>query len=241
MTVDEAADELYGAALDEFVPERARLAKELRAAGSRDDADAVAKLRKPTLPAWALNQLARRNRREVDLLLDAGHRLREAQAGVLRGGDRDAFEQARRTEADALARLRAEAGSLLGAGASAAALTQIEQTLRAAAVSEEGRELLARGRFVKPLEPAAGFDVVAGLAGGAPARRQPSGPSRADARRAAHEALREARARLRDAQADARDASGTWTTPAARPSSRSRSHFRVMEGRLGRKRATPKS
>jgi hypothetical protein len=206
VTVDEAADHLYGVPLDEFVPERARLAKELRGAGSRADADAVAKLRKPTLPAWALNQLARGHRRDVDLLLDAGHRLREAQAGVLKGEERDAFERARKTEADALARLRREAATLLGSGASAAALAQVEQSLRAAAVSDEGRELLARGRFVKPLEAATGFDVVAGLAGGAttPARRRE--PPRAEARRAAQAALREARERLREAQAEARDA-----------------------------------
>src|SRR5438132_6785985 len=160
MTVDEAADELYGVALDEFVPERARLAKELRAAGARADADAVAKLRKPTLPAWVLNQLARRNRRDVDLLLDAGHRLRQAQAGVVRGGKRESFEQARQTEADALRRLGREAEKLLRSArgnASDAVLKQIVQGLRAAAVSDEAREQLARGTFVRPPDETSGF------------------------------------------------------------------------------------
>src|SRR5919206_3024702 len=162
MTLDDATDRLYGVALDEFVPERTRLAKELRDAGSREEADVVSKLRKPTLPAWALNQLARSERRDVDLLLDAGHRLREAQAGVLRGAERDAFERARKQEVDAMRRLLREAEAL---GASGATLVQVEQSLRGAAVSEEGRELLARGLFVKPFEGASGFDVVAGLAG----------------------------------------------------------------------------
>ena len=85
MDLDEAIDELYGASLDEFVAERTRLAKELRDAGNREEAQAVAKLRKPNVAAWVLNQLARRNRREIDLLLDAGHRLREAQAGAMAG------------------------------------------------------------------------------------------------------------------------------------------------------------
>src|SRR6266536_1742685 len=98
MSLDEAIDELYGADLDDFVAERARLAKGLREEGDGAGAQTMAKLRKPSVAAWILNQLARRNRREVDLLLDAGHRLREAQAGALSGAERDAFEQARKTE-----------------------------------------------------------------------------------------------------------------------------------------------
>ena len=93
MNLDEAADQLYASSLAEFVSERTRLVKELRAAGKPEDADTLAKFRKPTVGAWVLNQLARRNRREIDLLLDAGHRLREAQAGALGGQDREAFER----------------------------------------------------------------------------------------------------------------------------------------------------
>jgi hypothetical protein len=206
MTLDDATDRLYGVALDEFVPERTRLAKELRDAGNREEADAVSKLRKPTVPAWALNQLARSERRDVDLLLDAGHRLREAQAGVLRGEERDAFERARKTESDALKRLLREAEQLLGGNASAAALNQIRDSLRAAAVSDEGRELLARGRFVKPLEATTGFELVAGLAGSTPPARRKPETGKAEARRRAQEALRDARARLREAEAEARTA-----------------------------------
>jgi hypothetical protein len=203
MTLDDAIDRLYGVALEEFVPERAGLVKELREAGQRDDADAVGKLKKPTVAAFVLNRLAREQRRDVDLLLDAGHRLREAQAGVLQGAERDAFERARKQEVDAMRLLMRAAQSL---GASGATLTQVEQSLRAAAVSEEGRELLARGRFVKPFDAASGFDVVAGLAGNAPAPPRTRAPSRADDRRRAQEALRDARARLREAESEARTA-----------------------------------
>ncbi|MFL6005225.1 MAG: hypothetical protein ACJ744_03140 [Gaiellaceae bacterium] len=203
MTLDEAIDRLYGAALDEFVPERAQLVKELRADGRREDADAVAKLRKPTVAASVLNRLAREHRRDVDLLLDAGHRLREAQAGVLRGAERDAFEKARKQEVDAMRQLLRAAQSL---GASGSTLTQVEQSLRGAAVSEEGRELLARGRFVRPFEAASGFDVVAGLAGDAAAAPRRRSPSKADERKRAQEELQDARARLRAAESEARAA-----------------------------------
>jgi hypothetical protein len=204
MTLDDAIDRLYGVALAEFVPERAQLVKELRAAGQREDADAVGKLKKPTVAASVLNRLAREHRRDVDLLLDAGHRLREAQAGVLRGDERESFERARKQEVDAMRRLLREAESL---GASGSALAQVEQSLRAAAISEEGRELLARGRFVKPFEATSGFDVVAGLAGDAVASPRPRAQAtKSDERRRARDELKDARARLREAESEARTA-----------------------------------
>ena len=100
-------------------------------------------------------------------------------------------------------RLLREAESL---GASGSTLAQVEQSLRAAAVSVEGRELLARGRFVKPFEATSGFDVVAGLAGDAAAPPRRRAPSKADERRRTQEALRDARARLREAESEARSA-----------------------------------
>ena len=161
MDLEVATDELYAAGLDEFVSERSRLAKALREAGRTEDAQAFAKLRKPTVPAWVLNQLSRRSRRDVDLLLDAGHRLREAQAVALAGKEKDEFERARKTERDALRTLNKEAERLLIAergGASASVLNQVGEALRAAAISETGRETLARGRFTEPMR-AEGFDV----------------------------------------------------------------------------------
>ena len=161
MTLDEALDELYGAPLDDFVAERKRLTKRLEG----DEAKELAKARKPNVAAWALNQLARRERRDVDLLLDAGHRLRQAQAGVLHGAEKAAFEDARRKEGDALRRLTKAAERLLResrGSAGASALGRIGDGLRAAAITEEGRELLARGRFVEPPQ-LTGFDAFAGI------------------------------------------------------------------------------
>lgn len=204
--LEQAADELYGADLADFVQVRARLAKELRAAGKGADADALAKLRKPSVAAWTLNQLARRCRRDVDLLLDAGHRLREAQAGVMRGSGKASFERSRKTEQEALQRLLREAEGMLEArgNASANVLNQVRESLRTAAISTSGRELLARGRFVEPSR-AEGFDIVGELAGTAgpqpPAKH--SRPPRPDDREA-RAALRDARAALRDAEGRSR-------------------------------------
>ena len=186
MTVDAALDELYGAPLEEFVATRNRLAKEL----GGDEGTAFAKLRKPNRAAWVLNQLAREHRRDVDLLLDAGHRLRQA------GLDKEAVDRARATESDALKKLRRDAEQL---GATGQALTQVGESLRAAAVSEEGRELLARGRFTEPLQ-ATGFEAYAGIElpkrRRKPAAKPKPKPRENPARRRAEAELRELEARL---------------------------------------------
>ena len=199
--LDDALDQLYGAAPEEFVAERKRLAKELKADGRDDDAERVAKTRKPTVAAWALNRLARDHRRDVDLLLDSGHRLRQAQAGVLRGDAREAFEQAQRTERETIARLVQEADRLLG-GATAGVLEQIASSLHAAAVSKHGREVLAAGRFTQALT-LEGFDALAGLAPPPSKRSAKPAPSRST------EELKRARAELADAKKRLREAERT--------------------------------
>jgi len=203
MSLDDAADQLYGSSLEDFVGERTRLVKELRAAGEPGDAESLARSRKPTVAAWVLNQLARRNRRDVDLLLDAGHRLREAQASALAGGDREAFARAQKAQSEMLRRLRGDAERLLEktrGGASASIVNQVEQALRASAVSEAGREALARGRFVEP-QRAEGFDVVSQLAGSSSTGKTVARKDAAQSeRREATATLKAARARLREAE-----------------------------------------
>ena len=84
----EALSELFGADPGEFVTIRDRLAKTLRAQGDREEATAVRALRRPTVAAWALNQVARRHPSVVESLLAAVEQARAAQDEVLAGGDR---------------------------------------------------------------------------------------------------------------------------------------------------------
>lgn len=199
MTVDAALDELYGAPLEEFTATRNRLAKEL----GGDEGTAFAKLRKPNRAAWVLNQLAREHRRDVDLLLDAGHRLRQA------GLDKGAVDRARAAENDALKRLARAAEAL---GAHGQALARVNESLRAAAVTEGGRELLARGRFTEPLQ-ASGFEAYAGIE--LPKRKRKAAPKRTDERRRAAAELRDLEQRLQAARAAA-DALAAEVDAAAR-------------------------
>jgi hypothetical protein len=134
--------------------------------------------------------------------------LREAQAGALAGDESSGFESARRAELEARRRLQGNARliSQERGRTSPAVLDQVDESLRAAAISEDGRELLARGRFVEPIR-AEGFDVVSRIAAAAEPRRASSRQAQAQhGRREAEAALEEARSKLREAERAAREA-----------------------------------
>ena len=169
--------ELYGLPLERFVPERNALARELRVAGKRDEAAAVASLRKPSVAARGVNQLARTHRRELCRLFTAGDALSEVQSSVLAGqaGGRDLTE-AQARERDAVSALVEAASALLaaeGLTASASVLERIGETLHAAAFDDDAREPVEQGRLERELRHVglgmgAGADVVA------PPQRKPT-------------------------------------------------------------------
>ena len=213
-SVDSIAEELYGAGLDAFTAQRDAEAKRLRAAGDHEAADEVKALRKPTVSAWAVNRLARTKRKDVDALLDAGHRLREAQRTLLGGGDAAAFERARKAQAAAIERLAGSAEEVLDearGGASAAVLDRVRSTLQAASVGEEGRELLASGRLTTDLAPA-GFEALGALGDLPAGPAKPSGTERRTRIRTLETKLRKAR----DAALEAADAAGAAEAVAQR-------------------------
>jgi len=175
---DDAVGRLFALPLEHFVPERDALAKALRAGGRREEAAAVKALAKPSLPAWALNQLAHGRPEEVGAFLAATERLEAAQGELLAGGDREAWRAAAAELAAATERLLALARGLSDDRSrplSAATLDRVRATLQAMGSDPEARELLRRGRLDREREP--GELGAAFLAGGAPA------PARAPGRR----------------------------------------------------------
>jgi hypothetical protein len=146
------ADELYGLPLREFVPARDALAKRLRSEGRREDAAEVAKLRRPSVGAWAVNQLMRTQRRASGELLEAGDALLEEQAGVLAGRRRAAdLRAAAERHRAAVGALRAQAAGLLderGRGPSAQTLERVGETLHAVSLDPALREDAGAGRLV---------------------------------------------------------------------------------------------
>jgi hypothetical protein len=204
LDVDKELDRLYGVPPEEFVDERRRIERELRAEDRRGEADEVKALPKPTTAAWVVNQLAREKKRDVDRLLAAGERLRTAQRAAVAGKGTSKFDEAREEEAEARRGLTDAAASLLaeqGRKASQQMLDQVDQTLRAAAVLDEGRELLAGGRLVRELE-AGGFELLAGVT---PRSDRAGTASPLTARR--KQRLEQARGDVKEARSRAREAS----------------------------------
>lgn len=209
--MDEAVlDELYSAPLDEFIARRTALAKQLKAEGRTDEAAEVGGAKKPSVPLWTVNQLARRNKPAVDKLLDASDALRKA----LGTGDQDAFAAAQTAQTDSLRKLRDAARSLHGE-ATDAMLERVVSTFRTAAAEDDLRDALTAGRLTEEPE-ASGFDALAGLSfapGGkrTPRERTEAKPERdedgrAERVRRATKALQEAKAEARARDREARDA-----------------------------------
>ena len=64
--VAEVADELYALTPAEFTAARDERARQVRAAGQRDEAAAIKKLARPTASAWLVNQLGQGGARSDD-------------------------------------------------------------------------------------------------------------------------------------------------------------------------------
>jgi hypothetical protein len=166
-------DRLYGLPLDEFTPARNELATRLKNAGQDDASRTVKALKKPSVPVWAANQLARRNPADVEALVDAGAQLRAAQEAALRGGSPEDVRAATRAERDALRTLTRHATGVLddaGRPASQQTLERISSTLRAAAVNPDAADLLRIGRLPDEVQ-AEGFSALAAMAPATPAKR----------------------------------------------------------------------
>ena len=193
-------DALYGLPLEEWTKARNDLASRLRKAHQEEAAETVRKLRKPSLAAWTVNRLARTEPAAVEALLEAGERLRTAQQRAVRGGaGATDVSAAARAERDAVRALVASARAVLaeiGRPASQPTLDRISQTLRAAAVDESARDLLARGRLEADVE-AVGFGSLAAV--------EPIARPKTDAREQARERAKELRAEVRRLANEARE------------------------------------
>jgi len=204
-SVERAADELYGLPLQDFVAARNAQAKELRGAGRRDEAEAVRELQKPTLPSWVVNQLARGRELDVRRLAKAGEALQKGPA------DAAGFAEARREETEVLRRLLRAARDVLEAAGrppSGTTLERVGTNLRAAAVSDDQRDALLRGRLAEDLEPA-GFEVLAQSVAAAGSGRK-SRPAAAARTRAAQR-LKAVRRKAEQAEAEAESLEQTMT------------------------------
>lgn len=173
-------DDLYSLPLDEFTVARDLLARWLRSQDRGDEAEAVGKLRKPSVVAWALNLASRSNPALVDRLLASHRQLREA-------GSMEAMQSASEERRQAVAALaEAAIGELRAQGRSDSAQTRdrIHETLLATATDTDAEGELKSGLLTKELEPSGAGWGQMGLS-----------PIEVDPRQEALGAAQEARAR----------------------------------------------
>ena len=83
--LDEDVNALFRLPLAEFISARKTLASSLKQAGHSSESDRVKSLAKPSISAWAVNQLYWDHRETFDQLIAAGQRFRQAQASNLPG------------------------------------------------------------------------------------------------------------------------------------------------------------
>lgn len=219
----EIADELYGLGVGEFTAARDRYAAELRAT-DRPLADAVRRLRKPSLAAWAVNLLVRREAEQVEQVLAVGAGLREAQEQMDAAELRALTVQRRQLTAAVTTRARALARGE-GQRLTESVATQVEGTLTAAMLDPAAAEAVRSGLLVtalaatgvEPVDVAPALAVPAALGFVATPRESPPAPAEvgrpaltvvpdpeADLKRlrAAEEAEAEARAEVEAARAE---------------------------------------
>jgi hypothetical protein len=163
--------DLYGLPLERFTAERNALVRQLRRDGRRDQAAEVSKLRKPSVAAWAVNQLVRTQPRDLKALYDSGDALRKTQSEVLAGrSEPGSLRAAVEAERVAVRELVTRARGLLGADGhelSPAGLELVSETLHAAALDPDARALVSDGCLARELRHVGLGEVIA-----------PSGPRR---------------------------------------------------------------
>jgi hypothetical protein len=146
----QVADELYALAPTEFRTARDERARQARAAGDADLAEAIKKLRRPTVSAWLVNLLVREAPGQVRELLELGESLREAQQALAADRLRDLSVQRRQ-----LVRELTQDAKRLAADASQSLSAQVERevqdTLEAALADSGMADAVGSGRLTRAL------------------------------------------------------------------------------------------
>lgn len=189
--VETVLDALYRGPRERFIAERKVAARRLAAAGRSDDAARVKAASKPSVSAWAVNQLWWAHRPRMQALLDAARRQAHAMLVGAGPAEHAAAGLARRRALDDLLQTAAEV--LVGAGhaAGAGTLRKITTTLEALAAHGLHGDGPALGRLCADLDPpgfelmhalrSADLDPVPPAAAAAEAEAEAEDPGRADA------------------------------------------------------------
>jgi hypothetical protein len=210
VTLLEEAEALYGLALGSFTAARDERAKALKAEDP-ELATAVRALKKPSLAAWVLDLLVRREPDQVAQLVDVGAALREA-AASLDASQLRALTAQRRQLTAAVTTVARRHALAEGQKVTESVAEEVEGTLTAAMVSAAAAEALQSGLLVRPftttgvddLDPTpyvAVAEAIGHVASSVPATLHAvPDPSEAERRREAKRALATAERELKVAR-----------------------------------------
>lgn len=219
--LEDDIDALFRLPLAEFTGERNTLAARLKKEGRRNDADRVKLLAKPSVSAWAVNQLYWDHREAFDQLMASGKRLRPAQKLRLAGkvaSVRDSLD-ARREALVQLSDLAAELLREAGSNPSLDTLRRVTTTLEALSAHALHSDGPTPGRLTQDLDPPS-FDSLASLMSGVGATEEidePITPARKTTTSANVRRLEEARrAKIADAKVTLQDAKKSLSEARAR-------------------------
>ncbi len=253
--LEQAADELYSRAPDEFTAARNAKVRDARAAGDLELAEGLRILHKPSVAAWLANVLVRERAREITDLLTLGAALREAQASFDGEALRRLSEE-RRKVVDTLSREARRLARERGRTVSNPVVRDLEGTLEAGLLDPAAAEQLQRGRLTGAL-------AYSGVGFPSPLSTPPSSPtSVASPGRSRAATVQGTRTRtpmkgktelaagprvtftsaLRQAQLDARDArraaarASTALTSAERATEREKAALSAAQAELTRRR-----
>jgi hypothetical protein len=147
--LDDIVRGLYVLPPTDFVAARNELVRQARVAGSREIAERLQQLRRPTRSAWLVNLLASDDA-AMQRLSALGRQLRDAQTGLAGTELRNLAEQRRHMIAALMERARAYADEA-GVRLTPAVLSEVHATLQAALVDLAGALTVRNGRLVRPL------------------------------------------------------------------------------------------
>jgi len=162
---EEDVDALFTLPLSQFIGARNALAARLKKAGHGDESNQVKTLAKPSISAWAVNQLYWQHREIFDQLMSTGQRFRKAQTASKVADIHEALEARR----GALAQLSDLTTTLLqdaGHNPSPETVHRISTTLEALSVYASLPGGPRSGRLTQDVDPP-GFDSLASLMSGA--------------------------------------------------------------------------
>jgi DNA repair exonuclease SbcCD ATPase subunit len=176
---DDDLDALFSLPLSEFTAARNTLAARLKQSGRGNEADFVKSLGKPSISAWAVNQLYWQHHKAFDRLIETGERVRQAQAshGARKMADMRGALDARR---EALSNISDLASALLqdaGHNPTLDTMRRVTTTLEAMSVYASNPDGPRPGRLTDDVDPP-GFDSLASFIPGKRTTERTKEPAR---------------------------------------------------------------